>query len=552
MADEPIDDPLASRVGKTIAGKYKLVRLLGAGGMGAVYEAENSWTQKRVALKLMLSDSAKNPDLSARFLREARAASKIEHPNVVQVLDMGQDADGSLFIVQEFLKGSDLRRLLDERQVLPAKEAVELIVPVMSALVAAHRHKIVHRDIKPENVFLVKSAGTVIPKVIDFGIAKMDEGPAGRLTKSGAPIGTPWYFSPEAAKGQRVDAQSDVWAVGIMLYEMLAGRCPWKGETYNALLFEIASAPVQRLDEAAPRVPKALADVVHHALERERDARYRTMAEFLGALLDCPLETPGWRKTLRGSHETAMAKLGDTDPDDAIGTEDTHDISAPPPSPITPPVATPPGVGPRTTLGQTAREVTTQATSGGRRRWQVLGGAVAIVAVGATAIGVMSTRGAGRTAMSSVTRVATSASVPSAVDAGEYVATVTVAPSSATIELDDENTGVNAIERHFPRDGRSHRLRASAPGYETFSLSFDAPPPERISLIPIATTTTTSGPATPVATRAARSGPTGGRAAQHVPAPAPAPNGQPGPPAPATLEVPPAPVGPNGAVRLNE
>jgi eukaryotic-like serine/threonine-protein kinase len=267
MPEEPNSNVLTDRVGTTVGGKYKLLRVLGAGGMGEVYEAENSWTQKRVALKLMLPELVKNQDLAARFLREARAASKIEHPNVVQVLDMGQDADGSLFIVQEFLKGSDLRRLLDERQALPPREAVELIVPVMSALVAAHRHKIVHRDIKPENVFLVKSAGSLVPKVIDFGIAKMDEGPVSGITKSGAAIGTPWYFSPEAARGERVDAQSDVWAVGIMQYEMLAGRCPWKGETYNALLFEIASAPIPRLEELAPKVPKALADNVPTVVE---------------------------------------------------------------------------------------------------------------------------------------------------------------------------------------------------------------------------------------------------------------------------------------------
>lgn len=490
MGEDPNSDVLTARVGKTVAEKYKLLRLLGAGGMGAVYEAENSWTQKRVALKLMLSDVAKNPDLSARFLREARAASRIEHPNVVQVLDMGQDTDGALFIVQEFLKGHDLRRLLDERQSLPPKEAVELIVPVMSALVAAHRHKIVHRDVKPENVFLVKSAGTMVPKVIDFGIAKMDEWPTGSLTKSGAAIGTPWYFSPEAARGERVDAQSDVWAVGIMLYEMLAGRCPWKTDTtYNALLFEIASAEIPRLDTISPKVPKALADVVHGALERDRTARYRTMGQFLSALLDCPLEDPGWRKTLRGSHETAMEKLGDTDPEDAFGNADTADVKAPPPSAMTPDTPVVAGVGPRTTLGQTAREVTTQAT-GGRRRWAVVAGVVAIAAVGVTAVWTFAGRGAGTRAASSVAdagvRRAVAASVPAASTniAPAFTVSVTVRPSSAVIELDHENTGVAALVRQFPRDGIRHVLRASAPGYEPFAVEFvDAAPSPRIDLV---------------------------------------------------------------------
>ncbi|MEI8255336.1 MAG: serine/threonine-protein kinase [Deltaproteobacteria bacterium] len=156
----PRPDPLEQRVGTTLAGKYRLERVLGAGGMGAVYAATNAWTERRVAIKVMLAGNVMTEDLVARFMREARAATRIAHENIVQILDMGQDADGSLYIVQEFLQGSDLRKLLDERRSLSARESIEILAPVMSALIAAHKQGIVHRDLKPENIFLTRSTSS--------------------------------------------------------------------------------------------------------------------------------------------------------------------------------------------------------------------------------------------------------------------------------------------------------------------------------------------------------------------------------------------------------
>ena len=514
MATDSNTESLAARVGTTLAGKYRLVRLLGAGGMGAVYEAENTWTQKHVAVKLMLPDIAAKSDLAARFLREARAASKIDHPNVVQVLDMGQDVDGSLYIVQEFLRGSDLRRLLDERRVLPAREAIELIVPVMSALVAVHRRGIIHRDIKPENVFLVKSGATLTPKLIDFGIAKVDDGPASGLTRSGAAIGTPWYFSPESARGEKTDVQSDVWAVGIMLYEMLAGRTPWTGESYNALVFEIATAPIERLDTVAPKVSKALADVVHHALERDKTARSRSMQHFLGELLDCPVEQEGWRNTLRSSHDVAMDKISDTDPEDAFSNDPTSVVL--------------PSKQSKTTLGQTARELPTQPL-GKRWRASAWAGVVAVVATVMAAVGKLASGGHQTVARPVVMAQPTTTMAPSSTP-DTFIANVVVHPVSGTITIDDETTGANSIARQFRRDGTRHVLHVIAPGYQPFATEFvDVAPQPVIELAPLRQPAVRSGRRTRVAeTTPAASAPTP-RAVTSVAAPAtlPAPAAEP-------------------------
>jgi serine/threonine-protein kinase len=157
-----------------IGEKYKVARLLGEGGMGAVYEAENTWTRRRVAVKVMRPEFARDPEASQRFLREAQSAAQIDHPNVVSVLDMGRDATTkALFIVQEYLVGCELRALLDEKGAMPPEQALELMLPVIDGLVAAHALGVVHRDLKPENIFLVQSrTGRTVPKLIDFGIAK--------------------------------------------------------------------------------------------------------------------------------------------------------------------------------------------------------------------------------------------------------------------------------------------------------------------------------------------------------------------------------------------
>jgi serine/threonine protein kinase len=278
------DDP-AARVGSVVAGKYALHRLLGVGGMGAVYEAENTWTGRRVALKVMLPAALRQATAPERFLREARAASKVQHPNIVEVFDAGQSpADGALYIVQELLKGTDLRALLDTQPTLSWREAWALIGPVVEALAAAHRQGVVHRDVKPENIYLADTPAGRVPKLIDFGIARLVDAPI-NLTGSGALMGTPYYMSPEQARGLRdIDARADVWALGVVLREALTGRRPFAGDNYNAVMVAILQSDLAPTADVTRDVPAHAAAAVDRALARDPSQRFRDAAELLDAL----------------------------------------------------------------------------------------------------------------------------------------------------------------------------------------------------------------------------------------------------------------------------
>jgi len=281
-------------VGRTIGERYVLVRHLGGGGMGAVYEARHQWTGRRVALKLLHPQHQLDATLMQRFVREAQAATAIQHPNIVDVLDMGQD-QGLLYMVQELLDGCDLAAELEARGRLTPQEALDLIFPVMGALVAAHQRAILHRDIKPENIFLARTKAGVVPKVIDFGIAKVLEGRQdGLRTGTGRIIGTPAYMAPEQVRGDvRVDARVDVWAVGVVLFQMLSGQLPFDGATVNLVMLRIMTTAAPRLCDVAPDVPAAIGACVDRALVADRDARYPSMRAFLAALLDCPDRVSG-------------------------------------------------------------------------------------------------------------------------------------------------------------------------------------------------------------------------------------------------------------------
>jgi len=280
-------DTAELRPGTVVGGKFVLLRRLGEGGVGVVFEAEDTWIGRRVAIKVLHAHLAERADVLARFRREARAAATIHHPNIVAVFEVGQRHDGSFFIVQELIEGATLREHIDEHGRLTPAAALEILVPIMGALSAAHRAGIVHRDIKPENILLTLSAeGEIVPKLIDFGVAKMAA--SGDLTTlTGSLIGTPAYMSPEQAGGLlEADARTDVWAVGAMLFELLSGACPYQGPTGSILLARILTEPVPSLAARAPDVPIVLAAIIQRALERNADARFPTMSAFLEAVLE--------------------------------------------------------------------------------------------------------------------------------------------------------------------------------------------------------------------------------------------------------------------------
>jgi len=285
---EPPRSPADAWIGRVVADKYRVTGRLGVGGHGAVFEAENTWTGRRVALKVLLGAAALNAEMSERFLREARVTTRVAHPHIVEVLDMGRDPhDGSLFIVQELLHGEDLRDVLRRERTLDPRWLVGTLAPVLDALTAAHAQGVVHRDLKPANLFLARQPdGRVVPKLIDFGVSRMDDAPgATELTHAGALLGTPDYMSPEQARGERAGAQSDVWAVGVILFEALAGHRPYRAANYNALLVRILADDAPPLRSVAPDVPEALAAAVDRALARDASVRFASAAALREALL---------------------------------------------------------------------------------------------------------------------------------------------------------------------------------------------------------------------------------------------------------------------------
>ena len=270
------------RLGDVLASKYRLEQLLGSGGMGHVYRATNEDIGRAVAIKVLRTEHATNPSHVERFLREARAANLVRHPNVVDVLDIGRDADGSPFIVQELLNGRDLLTYVQEcGGTLTFAEIVEYVLPVVEAVSLAHAQGVVHRDIKPENVFLADApGGKRIPKLLDFGISKIRS--SIRTTEVGTMMGTPAYMSPEMIQGADADPRSDVWALGIMLFELLAGRYPFDEQDAPALFVMVVTKDMPSLAALVPRAHPDVSRIVERCLRRDPADRYATATE-LGA-----------------------------------------------------------------------------------------------------------------------------------------------------------------------------------------------------------------------------------------------------------------------------
>ncbi|MDP3277052.1 MAG: protein kinase [Deltaproteobacteria bacterium] len=273
------------RAGEVLVNKYRLNRCLGVGGMGEVYLAENLVLGGQVAIKLLRADAANNPQVIARFLREGKAANKVRHPNVVMVFDVGEDSKGCPFIVQEYLQGQDLASHFgDLGGRIASQSALALMLPVIDAVGAAHRAGVLHRDIKPENVFLARVDQMIVPKVLDFGISRMvDDTSEQRLTATHVAIGTPLYMAPESIRGLRhTVAASDVWSLGVMLYEMLAGAPPFQGESTGDLFLSISSDPLPPLDPST--VPAALRAIIEKSLQKNAQNRYADAGEMAADL----------------------------------------------------------------------------------------------------------------------------------------------------------------------------------------------------------------------------------------------------------------------------
>jgi serine/threonine protein kinase len=279
-----------SRVDELLADKYRIIRFIGEGGMGTVYEAQHTVVGRRFAVKFLHSELAKEDEILERFRREARAAGALESENIAQVVDFGHAADGIPYIVMEFLVGEDLAQFLAREGPLPLARAVNIIIQACRGLDAAHAAGIIHRDLKPENLFVCRRGdGSDLIKILDFGIAKLAlagvDGEGASVTRTGSTMGTPFYMSPEQARGAKdVDHRVDVYGLGVILFEALSGQKPHPGDSYNAILYHILTQAPTPIATLRAGLPDDLTDILQRSLAFNPSDRPATVMALAQAL----------------------------------------------------------------------------------------------------------------------------------------------------------------------------------------------------------------------------------------------------------------------------
>jgi eukaryotic-like serine/threonine-protein kinase len=277
-----------------LAGKYRVEKVLGVGGMGVVVAAEHVQLSQRVALKFVLPGALQSEAAVERFLREARAAVRLKSEHVAKVQDVGTLESGAPYMVMEYLEGSDLSKVLQDLGQLPIQDACDYVVQACEAVAEAHSLGIIHRDLKPQNLFLTQAVGGApLVKVLDFGVSKIDAGPDSKqLTQTSTVMGSPLYMAPEQMRSARnADARSDIWALGVVLYELLSGRVPFDAESMPELCLKVVSDPMPSLREIRPEIPAELEAIIRTCLEKSPDNRYSDPAELSAALAPFAPET---------------------------------------------------------------------------------------------------------------------------------------------------------------------------------------------------------------------------------------------------------------------
>ena len=318
-------------VGDIIDGKYRIVRLLGQGGMGNVYEGENERIKRRVAIKVLNADASKNAEIVSRFEREAQAAARIGSQHIVDVLDLGEFDSGDRYMVMEYLDGESLDDRLKRQATTPPDELFRIVVELLEALHEAHEVDIVHRDLKPHNVFLL-SEDSGMPdfiKILDFGVSKFRDGgdaEAMQMTKTGALLGTPYYMAPEQARAERdIDRRADLFSVGVILFRGISGRVPFDTPVFHELLFKLALEDAPTLDTIVPSVDPEVSRIVAKALARDPDERYPDALAFAddlrGWLADNDHDAPVQSKRVR----QRRSQRGQSDPDAASSSDQAQE-----------------------------------------------------------------------------------------------------------------------------------------------------------------------------------------------------------------------------------
>ena len=373
--------------GQTVVGKYRLNALLGMGGMASVWSATNVYTERNCAIKFMLPHVARTPEAVQRFMLEAKVSARIDHPNIIDVIDVGQTEDGALFLVMEILTGASLDAALrHEKPPMLLRDFLVIMRNVADALGAAHRSGIIHRDLKPTNVFLHRDrGGCVVPKVLDFGVSKILEGDAsGALTVNGTILGSPLYMSPEQAVGaDGIDGRTDVFAFGAMLFEAMCGQRAYCASNLNALIVTIATTEPKPIDEIAPHLPELVRDLVRGCMVKDRTKRLSSFVpvvqrldDIISTLADSDLRLPSDRHSQLASDSIADVSSrprSDGVPASArVPSVAPHSLPTPNAPPAFPGADTPPATG---------RPQRGSGTKGSRGLAWIGGGALAGVAL---------------------------------------------------------------------------------------------------------------------------------------------------------------------------
>jgi serine/threonine-protein kinase len=359
-----------ARVGEIVAGRYRIVRRIGAGGMGSVYAAWQLGAEQPVALKFINPALVREPEMARRFTNEARTYARLQHPNAVALHDVGQDENGAPFICMELVQGEDLASILSRARRLTAAEAVEVALQVSDVLAHAHTLGIIHRDLKPENILVRPVARGVHVKVVDFGIARLLGDPGGATQQ--VMIGTPGYMSPEQIKSQPVDGRSDIYALGIVLFQLVAGRHPFADVVgFTEMMFAQVNTPTPALGGVVPelQLPPALDRIVQRATRKDPAERFQKMEEVVEAL-------------------TALQRAGITAP--AIPGVAAPRAPAPAPIPLVAPItepATAPATAPASSPFEKTERVDVPESGlrsgrGGSRRWIAAGVVAGVLAIG--------------------------------------------------------------------------------------------------------------------------------------------------------------------------
>ncbi len=438
---------MADLCGTILDGKYELSRLLGEGGMGTVYEATHKLIGRQLAVKFLHPQYITSEEVVTRFQREARATSAIGHENIIEVTDMGIGPDDAPYIVMEYLDGADVKQVLANDGRFDPERAAHIMIQALSALQAAHDAHIIHRDLKPENIYLVdKAERPDYVKLLDFGISKFkaleDEG-AKSLTQTGTVLGTPYYMSPEQARGdQDLTARSDVYAMGVILYQMLTGELPFDGPNYNALLIKILTDDPIPPEQLRPDLPVELVETIKIAMSREAADRFADCLEFRQRLIPYLPDSSGIRM------QTALSPASQSAVKAALAT-----------------------------TNHTPLEMTETSIRPPRSKMPfILGGAgVASVALFAALFftGVFDTE---ETVATATVPVAANTADETPSTDGEtekhsaetqVMLKITANPKDAVIRVDDKALEGNPFEGTFEKDDITHTLTIDAEGYET-------------------------------------------------------------------------------------